>query len=58
LPRRLAACRAAGREPAPLSRRGFLYPLAGEMQTIPGLGSSPAATRVDFDAGGRITGLF
>jgi formate--tetrahydrofolate ligase len=37
---------------------GFLYPLAGEMQTMPGLGSSPAAVRVDLDAEGRIVGLF
>jgi formate--tetrahydrofolate ligase len=37
---------------------GFLYPLAGEMQTMPGLGSSPAAQRVDFDEGGNIVGLF
>jgi formate--tetrahydrofolate ligase len=37
---------------------GFLYPLAGEMQTMPGLGSSPAAHRVDFDADGNIVGLF
>ena len=37
---------------------GFLYPLAGEMQTMPGLGSEPAATKVDFDADGNIVGLF
>jgi formate--tetrahydrofolate ligase len=37
---------------------GFLYPLAGEMQTMPGLGSSPAAHRVDFDEDGHIVGLF
>ena len=37
---------------------GFLYPLAGEMQTMPGLGSDPAAARVDFDEDGNITGLF
>lgn len=37
---------------------GFLYPLAGDMQTMPGLGAAPAATRVDFDAAGNIVGLF
>jgi len=37
---------------------GFLYPLAGEMMTMPGLGSSPAAVRVDIDAQNRIQGLF
>jgi formate--tetrahydrofolate ligase len=37
---------------------GYLYPLAGEMMTMPGLGSSPAAVRVDIDAQNRIQGLF
>ena len=37
---------------------GFLYPIAGEMQTMPGLGSDPAAVRVDFDQQGNIVGLF
>lgn len=37
---------------------GFLYALAGEMMTMPGLGSSPAAVRVDIDAQNRIQGLF
>jgi len=37
---------------------GFLYPLAGEMMTMPGLGSSPAAIRVDIDDQDRIVGLF
>jgi formate--tetrahydrofolate ligase len=37
---------------------GFLYPLAGEMQTMPGLPSEPAATRVDLDSEGRVVGLF
>ena len=37
---------------------GFLYPIAGEMQTMPGLGSEPAATRVDIDEEGHIIGLF
>ncbi len=37
---------------------GYLYPLAGEMMTMPGLGSSPAAVRVDLDADQQIVGLF
>ncbi len=37
---------------------GYLSPLAGEMQTMPGLGSEPAATHVDLDEDGRIVGLF
>ncbi|MEZ4709290.1 MAG: formate--tetrahydrofolate ligase [Caldilineaceae bacterium] len=38
---------------------GFIYPLAGEMRTMPGLPSSPAAERVDIDLEtGRVVGLF
>jgi formate--tetrahydrofolate ligase len=37
---------------------GYLYPLAGEMMTMPGLGSSPAAVRVDLDEKGLPKGLF
>jgi formate--tetrahydrofolate ligase len=37
---------------------GYLYPLAGEMMTMPGLGSSPAAMRVDLDEHGLPKGLF
>lgn len=37
---------------------GFLYPLCGEMRTMPGLPKVPAAAKVDVDAGGKITGLF
>jgi formate--tetrahydrofolate ligase len=36
---------------------GFVYPIAGDMRTMPGLGSSPAATRIDFDDNGDIVGL-
>lgn len=35
---------------------GFVYPICGDMRTMPGLGSSPAATRIDLD-GGEIVGL-
>jgi formate--tetrahydrofolate ligase len=36
---------------------GFIYPICGEMRTMPGLGSSPAATRIDLDEDGQIVGL-
>ncbi len=36
---------------------GFLYPLCGEIMTMPGLPSSPAAMRIDLDDKGRIVGL-
>jgi formate--tetrahydrofolate ligase len=37
---------------------GFLYPLCGEMRTMPGLPSVPAGTKVDIDSEGKIVGLF
>ena len=37
---------------------GFLYPLLGEMRTMPGLPSVPAGEKVDIDEKGRIVGLF
>jgi formate--tetrahydrofolate ligase len=37
---------------------GFLYPLCGEMKTMPGLGSKPGLENVDLDANGDIVGLF
>jgi formate--tetrahydrofolate ligase len=37
---------------------GFLYPLCGEMKTMPGLGSRPGLEHVDLDARGEIVGLF
>ncbi|MGQ9712098.1 MAG: formate--tetrahydrofolate ligase [Desulfotomaculales bacterium] len=36
---------------------GFLYPLAGNILTMPGLPSRPAAFRFDIDEGGNIIGL-
>ncbi|MEZ5257133.1 MAG: formate--tetrahydrofolate ligase [Ilumatobacteraceae bacterium] len=36
---------------------GFVYPICGSMATMPGLGSSPAAHRIDVDANGEIVGL-
>ena len=37
---------------------GFLYPLCGEMSTMPGLPSEPAGNKVDIDHQGRVVGLF
>ncbi len=38
---------------------GFIYPLLGEMRTMPGLASKPAYMNVDFDfETGKIVGLF
>lgn len=37
---------------------GFIYPLAGKMQTMPGLPSRPAAFQIDIDENGRVVGLF
>lgn len=37
---------------------GYVYAIAGDMRTMPGLGASPAAERIDFDDEGQITGLF
>ncbi|MDI6708220.1 MAG: formate--tetrahydrofolate ligase [Candidatus Thermoplasmatota archaeon] len=37
---------------------GFLYPLCGEMRTMPGLPSVPAGTKIDIDEKGRVVGLF
>ena len=37
---------------------GFLYPLCGEMRTMPGLPSLPAGTKVDITEDGKVVGLF
>src|SRR5918997_1537800 len=36
---------------------GFIYPLCGEMRTMPGLSATPAATRIDIDENGEVGGL-
>jgi formate--tetrahydrofolate ligase len=36
---------------------GFVYPICGDMQTMPGLGATPAAMKIDIDDEGRILGL-
>lgn len=37
---------------------GFIYPLVGEMRTMPGLGVKPAYMNVDIDEDGNVVGLF
>ncbi|HEY7077525.1 MAG TPA: formate--tetrahydrofolate ligase [Solirubrobacteraceae bacterium] len=37
---------------------GWLVPLCGDIQQMPGLGKNPAALNVDIDADGRTVGLF
>jgi formate--tetrahydrofolate ligase len=37
---------------------GFIYPLAGSMMTMPGLGTHPSAHMIDIDENGNFVGLF
>jgi formate--tetrahydrofolate ligase len=37
---------------------GFIYPLCGDVRTMPGLGRRPAAMNVDIDEDGVVVGLF
>ena len=37
---------------------GFIYPLCGEMKTMPGLPATPAYMNVDIDEDGQVVGLF
>ena len=36
---------------------GFVYPICGDMRTMPGLGRHPAAMGIDLDENGEIVGL-
>ena len=36
---------------------GFVYPICGDMRTMPGLGRDPAARHIDLDTDGEIVGL-
>jgi formyltetrahydrofolate synthetase len=46
------------RDIRPSGGAGFLYPLCGDMRTMPGLPSHPAGMDVDIDKDGRTVGLF
>ena len=37
---------------------GFVYPLAGEIMTMPGLGKIPGGSRIDIDDKGNVVGMF
>jgi formate--tetrahydrofolate ligase len=37
---------------------GFVYLVSGDMRTMPGLSSSPAAERIDIDDQGNVVGLY
>lgn len=37
---------------------GFIYPICGDMRTMPGLGSKPAALTIDIGPDGNVVGLF
>ena len=37
---------------------GFVYPICGDMRTMPGLGAHPNAHQIDIDAEGNIVNLF
>ncbi|MHB9028049.1 MAG: formate--tetrahydrofolate ligase [Candidatus Latescibacterota bacterium] len=37
---------------------GFIYPLVGEMRTMPGLPTVPAGANIDIDENGQVVGLF
>lgn len=46
------------RDVRPSAGAGFLYPLCGEMSTMPALPTTPAAMAVDIDEEGNTVGLF
>ena len=46
------------RDVRPSIGSGFLYPLCGDMRTMPGLPTEPAGNKVDLAEDGRIIGLF
>jgi formate--tetrahydrofolate ligase len=37
---------------------GFIYPICGDMRTMPGLGAHPNAHQIDLDADGNVVNLF
>ena len=36
---------------------GFVYPICGDMRTMPGLSANPAAAHIDLDENGEVVGL-
>jgi len=37
---------------------GFVYPICGDVRTMPGLSAAPAAHNIDIDEDGQVVGLF
>jgi formate--tetrahydrofolate ligase len=46
------------RDLVPYTGAGWILALAGDMQTMPGLGADPAAVHIDLDDDGKTVGLF
>ena len=46
------------RDLRPYTGAGWIVALCGDMQTMPGLGKTPAAFSIDVDEQGNIVGLF
>jgi formate--tetrahydrofolate ligase len=46
------------RDLRPYTGAGWIVALCGDMQTMPGLGTNPAAFSIDIDADGNVVGLF
>jgi formyltetrahydrofolate synthetase len=46
------------RDLRPYTGAGWIVALCGDMQTMPGLGTKPAAFSIDIDAEGNVVGLF
>jgi formate--tetrahydrofolate ligase len=46
------------RDLRPYTGAGWIVALCGDMQTMPGLGTKPAAFTIDVDADGNVVGLF
>lgn len=46
------------RDVRPSIGAGFLYPLCGQIRTMPGLPSEPAGNKIDLDDDGKVVGLF
>jgi formate--tetrahydrofolate ligase len=46
------------RDLRPYTGAGWVVALCGDMQTMPGLGATPAAHAIDIDDEGRTVGLF
>jgi formate--tetrahydrofolate ligase len=60
-PKLLGAPKGWGRMPVREVRlaagAGYVYPICGDVRTMPGLSKHPAAERIDLDADGQIVGL-